>query len=64
MTRASSNFRWRCRLHPRRPVNFANVFGRYILGYSLLGTDKVDLIMVAMTFVRVRNTFHVYCLLR
>jgi len=33
-------------------LNFANVLGRYILGYSLLGADEVQVfIMVAMTFV-------------
>jgi TRAP-type C4-dicarboxylate transport system permease small subunit len=33
-------------------LNFANVFGRYVLGYSLLGADEVQVfIMVAMTFV-------------
>lgn len=33
-------------------LNFANVLGRYVLGYSLLGTDEVEIfIMVAMTFV-------------
>jgi TRAP-type C4-dicarboxylate transport system permease small subunit len=33
-------------------LNFANVFGRYVLGYSLLGADEVQVfIMIAMTFV-------------
>ena len=33
-------------------LNFANVFGRYVLGYSLLGADEVQVfIMVAMTFI-------------
>jgi TRAP-type C4-dicarboxylate transport system permease small subunit len=33
-------------------LNFANVLGRYVLGYSLLGADEVEVfIMVAMTFV-------------
>jgi TRAP-type C4-dicarboxylate transport system permease small subunit len=33
-------------------LNFANVLGRYILGYSLLGADEVQVfIMIAMTFV-------------
>ena len=33
-------------------LNFANVCGRYVLGYSLLGADEVQVfIMVAMTFV-------------
>ena len=33
-------------------LNFANVFGRYVLGYALLGADEVQVfIMVAMTFV-------------
>jgi C4-dicarboxylate transporter DctQ subunit len=33
-------------------LNFANVVGRYVLGYSLLGADEVQVfIMVAMIFV-------------
>jgi len=33
-------------------LNFANVFGRYLLGLSLLGADEVQIfIMVAMTFL-------------
>ena len=33
-------------------LNFANVFGRYLLGISLLGSDEVQIfIMVGMTFL-------------
>jgi TRAP-type C4-dicarboxylate transport system permease small subunit len=33
-------------------LNFTNVFGRYVLGFSLLGADEVQVfIMIAMTFV-------------
>ena len=33
-------------------LNFANVFGRYLLGISLLGSDEVQVfIMVGMTFL-------------
>jgi TRAP-type transport system small permease protein len=33
-------------------LNFANVFGRYLLGVSLLGSDEVQVfIMVGMTFL-------------